>query len=320
VVRDVNLQLLIPGIVGPTAVGKTAVAVRIAETQGWEIVSADSRQIYRELNIGTAKPTSEERSRAPHCLIDVVEPWETYSCGRYRSDAAAAIEGILDRGKVPIIVGGSGLYLRALERGLFEGPERDESLRAELRYLVEREGREALHERLARIDHVSARRIHPRDTERVIRAIEVFQITGKSISELQRTATRPGRFSLRLVGLRRPRAVLYRLINERFERMLEGGLLEELSRLMVRGFSEAWPSFRTVGYREMVQYLRGELDYSEAKEKAKRQTRRFAKRQMTWLKKASVVAWVDVCADEDVDYTAQRVIQIMKGEGTSNTT
>jgi tRNA dimethylallyltransferase len=314
VLREANQQLFIPGIVGPTAVGKTTIAVRIAETQGWEIVSADSRQIYRELDIGTAKPTSEERSRAPHHLIDVVEPWEAYSCGRYRKDAAIAIEDVLSRGKVPVVVGGSGLYLRALERGLFEGPERDESLRAELKHFIEREGREALHERLERVDPVSAKRIHPRDAERVIRAIEVFEITGKSISELQGTAARPCRFRLRLVGLRRPREVLYRLINERFERMIAGGLLEELTSLSEKGFSETWPSYRTVGYREMFCYLRGELEYSPAKEKAKTRTRRFAKRQMTWFNKASVAAWVDVPADEDVDRTTQRVLKVLRGK------
>jgi tRNA dimethylallyltransferase len=320
VFRDANQQLLVPGIVGPTAAGKTAIAVRIAETQGWEIVSADSRQIYRELDIGTAKPTLEERSRAPHHLIDVVEPWEPYNCGRYRKDAAVAIEDVLSRGKVPVVVGGSGLYLRTLESGLFEGPERDESLRAELKHFVEHEGREALHDRLEKVDPVSAKRIHPRDAERVIRAIEVFQITGKSISELQEATAGPGRFGLRLVGLRRPREVLYRLINERFERMVAGGLLEELSRLMEKGFSEAWPSFRTVGYREMFLHLRGELECSRAKEKAKIQTRRFAKRQMTWFNKASVAAWLDVPADEEVDCTALRVLKVLEGEGGSNTT
>jgi len=319
-VRDVSRAMLIPGIAGPTAVGKTAVAVRIAERRGWEIISADSRQVYRGLDIGTAKPTPEERVRAPHHLIDVAEPCEVYNCGRYRNDATAAIDDVLRRGRVPLIVGGSGLYLRALERGLFEGPERNESLRTELRRFIEREGREALHERLATVDPLSARRIHPRDAERVIRAIEVFEITGKSISELQKTSTRSGRFSLRLVGLRRPRETLYGLINTRFERMLDIGLVDELSRLMEKGFSEAWPSFRTVGYREMVQYLRGELHYSAAKEKAKTQTRRFAKRQMTWLNKASVTAWLDVPAGEDADLTAERAFELLKREGASNTT
>lgn len=319
-VRDVREPLLIPAIVGPTAVGKTAIGIRIAETQRWEIISADSRQIYRQLDIGTAKPTSEERSRAPHHLIDVVDPWEVYSCGRYRTEATAAIERVRERGRVPIVVGGSGLYLRALERGLFDGPERNESLRAELRQFVEREGREALHEKLARTDPLSARRIHPRDTERVIRAIEVFEITGYSISELQRTSTRPGTFSLRIVGLTRPREILYNLINERFERMIGMGLIEELRRLMDKGFSEAWPSFRTVGYREMVGYLRGELSYSAAKEGAKMQTRRFAKRQMTWLHRVPVAAWLDVPLGEEVDRTAQRVLEIFRIDDASNTT
>lgn len=319
-VRDVREPLIVPAIVGPTAVGKTAVGVRIAETQRWEIVSADSRQIYRQLDIGTAKPTSEERSRAPHHLVDVVDPWEVYSCGRYRTEATAAIQRVRERGRVPIVVGGSGLYLRALEKGLFDGPDRNESLRAELRQFVEREGREALHNELARRDPLSAGRIHPHDTERVIRAIEVFEMTGRPISELQRSSTRPGTFNLRIVGLRRPREILYDLINERFERMIETGLMEELRHLMDRGFSEAWPSFRTVGYREMVRYLRGELSYSAAKEDAKTQTRRFAKRQMTWLSRVPVAAWLDVPLAEEADRTARKVLKILERVDASNIT
>jgi len=293
-------------------VGKTAVALSIAESLGREIVSVDSRQIYRELDIGTAKPTREESARVQHHLLDLVQPWEAYSCGQYRVDATNAIKEILGRGKTPILVGGSGLYLRALEKGIFEGPQRNDALRSELRRIVEREGRESLHRRLAEIDPISSLRIHPRDTERVVRAIEVFEITGKSISELQKKSTRPGQFDLKLIGLRRQRETLYRLINERFEKMLLQGLIEEIEGLISKGFSESWPSFRTVGYREMVQYFRGDVGLEAAKEKAKMQTRRFAKRQMTWLNRSAEVTWIDVEADEEPDRTAKRVLEVLK--------
>jgi tRNA dimethylallyltransferase len=309
--------LVVPGIVGPTAVGKTGVAVEIAEAHGWEIVSADSRQVYRLLDIGTAKPTPQERSRAPHHLIDTVPPREAYSCGRYRREATAAVEAILAAGKIPLVVGGSGLYLRALGSGLFEGPERDESLREELRRQAEREGRESLHEKLVELDPASAERIHPRDLERTVRAIEVFRITGKPISRLQRTSTVPGPFELRLVGLRRARESLYRMINERFDMMLEAGFVDEVRELVARGFSEAWPSFRTVGYREIVEHLRGEIPLEVAREKAKTRTRRFAKRQLTWFAGAVVGEWVDVSDGEHIERTAERVSGVLRNAGLS---
>ncbi len=308
---------VVPGIVGPTAVGKTAIAVDIAEAHGWEIVSADSRQIYRLLDIGTAKPTSLELSRVPHHLIDVVPPWESYSCGRYRREATAAIRAVLAEGKTPLVVGGSGLYLRALGKGLFEGPERDQALREELRRMAEREGREFLHEKLAEVDPVSAERIHPRDLERTVRAIEVFRITGRPISELQRTSTVPVPFELRLVGLRRSREELYRMINERYDGMLEAGLVEEVRGLMEEGFSESWPSFRTVGYREIVEHLRGEVSLGAARERAKTKTRRFAKRQLTWFAKASEVEWVDVSNGESTRMIAARVSGALGDAGVS---
>jgi len=307
-------------IVGPTAVGKTAVGVEIAEQHGWEIVSADSRQVYKKLDIGTAKPSSEDRRRAAHHLIDVVEPWEVYSCGKFRIGATDAIQSIRERGKTPVVVGGSGLYLSALEKGLFDGPERNAKLRAELRRLVEEQGSGMLHKRLAQLDPVTAKRLHPNDVERVIRAIEVFEATGKSISELQRDSTKPGRFRLIMVGLRRPRETLYEMINHRFELMLERGFLDELRSLLEIGFSEEWPAFRTVGYREMVAYLRGRVSLDSAKETAKTQTRRFAKRQTTWLNNSTSVTWIDVATGEDSCKTAEKVLCVFETAAASNTT
>jgi len=305
----------IPAIVGPTAVGKTAVAVALAEARGWEIISADSRQVYRGLDIGTAKPASEELARVRHHLIDVVDAWQCYSCGRYRKDALAAVADAVRRGPLPLVVGGSGLYLRALDRGLFEGPERDESIRGKLKKLAEAEGRERLHEMLARVDPEAASRIHPRNTERVIRAIEVFELTGRPISELQKEHKVQNPITLVAVGLRRPRELLFAQISRRFDAMLERGLIEEVRALVQRGFSEVWPSFRSVGYREMVGYLRGELSLDAAVERAKTQTRRFAKRQLTWFSKAPIHAWLDVPDGETAGATADRVVALFQEAG-----
>jgi tRNA dimethylallyltransferase len=305
----------IPAIVGPTAVGKTAVAVALAEARGWEVISADSRQVYRGLDIGTAKPTPPELSRVRHHLIDVVDAWQSYSCGRYRREALAAVADVVRRGPLPLVVGGSGLYLRALNRGLFEGPERDESIRGKLKKLAETEGRERLHDMLARVDPAAASRIHPRNTERVIRAIEVFELTGRPISELQKEHKTPNPITLVAVGLRRSRELLYDQIGRRFDAMLERGLVEEVRTLVQRGFSEDWPSFRSVGYREMVGYLRGELSLDASVERAKTQTRRFAKRQLTWFSKAPIHAWLDVPEGETARATAERVVAVFREAG-----
>jgi tRNA dimethylallyltransferase len=308
---------LVPAIVGPTAVGKTSAAMLLAEARGWEIVSADSRQIYKRLDIGTAKPRPAETARVPHHLIDVVEPWEVYSCGRYRREALAAIQEIAGRGKTPLVVGGSGLYLRALDRGLFEGPERNEEIRARLRDLAERRGREHLHQRLTAVDPEAASKIHPRNIERVIRALEVFETAGRPISELQKSSTVKSPFRLVTVGLRRERESLYHLIERRFDTMLKDGLVEEVSGLMNIGFSDAWPSFRTFGYREIVEHLKGELAYETACEKAKRATRQFAKRQLTWFGKAPVEVWLDTEDDEDPEKTFLRILRGLAKAGVT---
>jgi tRNA dimethylallyltransferase len=306
---------LVPVVVGPTAVGKTAAALILAQANSMEVVSADSRQIYRRMDIGTGKPSSDETACVPHHLIDVIEPWEAYSCGRYRREALSAVQGIVGRGKTPLVVGGSGLYLRALEKGLFEGPERDEGLRSELRAAAERLGREHLHQRLAGVDPEAASNIHPRNIERVIRALEVYEATGTPISELRKRSHLKSPFKLVTVGLTRRRERLYGLINERFDAMLERGLVEEVRRLIAGGFSEAWPSFRTVGYREITLHLRGELPYQVACEKARTATRRFAKRQLTWFARSPVEVWLDIEDGESPAETSRRILRVFAQAG-----
>jgi tRNA dimethylallyltransferase len=299
--------LRVAAVVGPTAVGKTAAAVLLAEARGWEIVSADSRQVYRRLNVGTGKPGTAETARAPHHLIDVVEPWEVYSCGRFRREALAAMRNIAAGGKTPLVVGGSGLYLRALERGLFEGPERDDGIRARLRQLADARGREHLHLRLSAVDPEAASNIHPRNIERIIRALEVFEVTGARISELQKLSAGKNALRLVTVGLRRDRECLYRLIEKRFDAMVKAGLADEVAGLVRDGFCEAWPSFRTVGYREMAGYVRGQTNLAAACEKAKTATRQFAKRQLTWFGKAQIDAWLDVEEGEGPEEVSRRI-------------
>ncbi len=309
--------LRVAAVVGPTAVGKTAASVLLAEARGWEIVSADSRQVYKRLNIGTAKPGPAETARVRHHLIDVVEPWEVYSCGRFRREALAAMRHIAAGGRAPLVVGGSGLYLRALEKGLFEGPERDEGIRARLRQLADARGREHLHQRLSAVDPEAASRIHPRNIERVIRALEVFEATGARISELQKSSAMKSPLRLVTVGLRRDRECLYRLIEKRFDAMVTGGLADEVAGLVADGFSEAWPSFRTVGYREMVGYVRGQLTLAAAREKARIATRQFAKRQLTWFGKTPVDVWLDIKDGEEPEEISRRIETGLAAAGLS---
>ncbi|MFH0778163.1 MAG: tRNA (adenosine(37)-N6)-dimethylallyltransferase MiaA, partial [Candidatus Eisenbacteria bacterium] len=253
-------------------------------------------------------------------MIDVVEPWEVYSCGRYRKDASRAIGAIAGEGKIPIVVGGSGLYVRAVSEGLFEGPERDEPVREKLRDFAARMGREALHARLIAADPDCAGRIHPRDTQRVIRALEVFELTGRPMSELQRALSRGSAYELWMVALVRERAALYEMINRRLDVMLERGFVEEVRNLTSRGFSEKWPSFRTVGYREIAGYLGGLVSLDAARENAKTQTRRFAKRQMTWLAGSPVQAWIEVPEGEAPENTADRLTEVFYAAGVVSKT
>lgn len=308
---------MIAAVVGATAVGKSAAAMTLAEARGWEIVSADSRQVYRRLDVGTAKPLPEETARVPHHVINVVEPWEVYSCGRFRRDALSAVRDVRARGRVPLVVGGSGLYLRALDRGLFDGPERDEKIRAGLKALARAHGREHLHERLSAVDPEAASKIHPRNVERVMRALEVFEATGRRISELQKSSTVRSPFRLVTVGLRRQRRRLYGLIETRFDAMLRAGLADEVAGLVAGGFCESWPSFRTVGYREMVAYVTGRLTREEAREKAIAATRQFAKRQITWFGKAPVEVWLDLQDDESPAETSARIQQALAVAGVA---
>jgi tRNA dimethylallyltransferase len=288
-------------IVGPTAVGKTEISLAIAEEVGAEIISADSMQVYRGMDIGTAKPTPRERARVPHHLIDVADPKEEFSAGRFVQLADEAIEDIRLRGKIPLVVGGTGMYIRALTEGLFEGPGADFALREELMD-AERKEPGALYNMLKKADPKAAEKIHPSDIRRTIRALEVFQKSGKPISESQSQwgargsgrGSDGGRHDCKIAGLTMPRPELYRRIDARVDKMLDDGFLDEIKTLRDEGCTREMPSMHALGYKQLMAHLDGELSLDDAVRLIKRDTRHYAKRQYTWFNGQEGVQWVDI--------------------------
>lgn len=279
-------------IVGPTAAGKSALGLRLALCRSGEIVSCDSLQVYRGLDIGSAKPTAEERALVPHHLIDVVEPGAAFSAAEYARRARAACCEIAARGQLPIVVGGTGLYLRALLHGLFEGPSRDEAFRRRLEALAERRGRERVHQLLKHLDPDSARRIDPADLVRVIRAVEVFRATRKRISEHHRESPSPlTGFHVGVFGIAPDRERLRKEVESRTQRMLERGLLDEVRGLLARGVAAEARPLRSIGYRQAVAVVRSELDLDSARRGIVTETMQYAKRQMTWFRHQADVQW-----------------------------
>jgi tRNA dimethylallyltransferase len=294
-------------LLGPTASGKSRLAAALAARLPVEIVSMDSAQVYRGMDIGTAKPSREERERVPHHLLDVVDPDEAYSSGRWRADAIRAAAGILERRRLPLFVGGTMLYYRALVGGLDMLPQADAALRREIDEEARRRGWAALHAELAQVDPRAARRIAPGDSQRIQRALEVWRLTGKPLSALQGAAKAELPFRLKAFALvPADRAALHARIAARFEEMLRAGLVDEVKRLRERyRLSAGMPSMRAVGYRQVWQYLEGEIDAAALFERAVAATRQLAKRQLTWLRGFSDVATIEAAAGEDV--AAERI-------------
>ncbi len=277
--RQLNL------LVGCTAVGKTETSLQLAERTDAEIVSVDSMQVYRRMDIGTAKPALQERRRVPHHLIDVVEPSEAFSVARFVDLADAAIADISSRGKRVWAVGGTALYVKALTEGLFEGPQADESFRTAFRERVAREGSPALHAELAQVDPPAAHRIHPNDARRIERALEVYHLTGQPITELQRQWDQGRtRYDTRMVVLERERDDLNRRINARVKQMLEQGLVDEVRGLLAEPEPLSEQAAQALGYAEVIDHLRGGPDLDKTVELIKIHTRRFAKSQRTWFR------------------------------------
>ena len=284
-------------LTGPTGAGKTDWAIRLAESAPVEIVSVDSAQVYRGLDIGTAKPPPALRARIPHHLIDICEPTESYSAGRFVTDALAAIRDIHSRRRVPLLVGGTMLYLRSLLHGLASLPQADAPLRARLDARAAADGWPALHEELRRLDPEAAARIAPGDGQRIQRALEVWYTTGEPISRLQRAsgvsalAGRPVRY---FILAPKTRALLHERIAQRFEAMMAGGFLDEMKRLRARAdLSAAHPSMRAVGYRQLWAHLEGQCSLEEAVRRAVAATRQLAKRQLTWMRGEALGRWID---------------------------
>ncbi len=312
-------------LVGPTAVGKSEVAIRLAQVLGTEVLTADSRQVFRGMDIGTDKPSLEERQGIPHRLIDLVNPDQPFNVGIFRRLALAEIDRLHRGGRVPLVVGGTGLYVRALVRGLWEGPSADWQFRAGLEEDARREGVAHLHQQLARVDPELAARLHPNDQVKIIRGLEVFHLLGHPLSDLHRRhAFRERPFSPLLVGLTRDRSALYARIERRVEVELVKGLVQETRALLDKGYGRHLPSMKGLGYRQIAGYLAGEYDDAEAVRRLKRDTRRFAKRQMTWFRKEPSVVWLDLHDKESAQQVTERILKTVhahfaspSGEATS---
>jgi tRNA dimethylallyltransferase len=280
-------------VCGPTATGKTAVGIELAAALGGEIISADSMQVYRYMDIGTAKPTSAERAAAAHHLIDVVDPDEPFDAARYAALARETVAALHRRGRVPLVVGGTGLYIKALLHGLFRSDVGDPALRRRLAAEIVAEGTQRLHARLAACDPETASRLHPNDTARVLRALEVFEVTGRPIADFHRThrfADEP--FNALLIGLDLERERLYERIDRRVDAMLAAGFEDEVRGLLDRGYGPELNPMQSIGYSHMSATLAGRIDRAEAVRTLKRDTRRFAKRQLTWFRATPGIVWL----------------------------
>jgi tRNA dimethylallyltransferase len=307
-----SLRMQVVVILGPTAVGKTAVGLRVAEQIGGEIISADSAAVYRGMDIGTAKPTAEERARVRFHLIDVADPDEPFTAAKFRELALEAIRDIQARGKRVLIVGGTGLYLRVLLHGFsLAPPPRDPTIRKRLQQEAREQGLPALYARLQQVDPQAAARIHPNDAVRIIRALEVYEMTGKPVSEWQHRAERE--LPALKFGLTMPRPLLYQRINARVDQMMAQGFLQEVQNLLSKGYNRDLPALKGLGYRHLIAYLMGERGLEEAVALWKRDTRRFAKRQMTWFRREPGVHWLD--ASGGVEATAQCIVQLINEQG-----
>lgn len=282
-------------IVGPTASGKTRMAVELAQRHNGEVISADSMQIYRTMDIGTAKPTKEEMGGIPHHMIDVADPEEDFSVARYVEMAAQCVDDVLARGKLPIVAGGTGLYIDSLLSGRTFAPfSPDSALRGELERELEEKGGQAMLEALAQVDPKAAQRLHPNDHKRIIRALEVYRSTGKTITQHNReTQAIPPRYDALTIGLAfQDRQAMWRRIDQRVDEMVAAGLEDEVRRLLTSGISPKCTAMQAIGYKEFTQALSGEMTWQEAADVVKLRSRQYAKRQLTWFGRNPNTRWV----------------------------
>jgi len=299
-------------LTGPTASGKSAVGVHLARILDAEIVALDSMTLYRGMDVGTAKPTMEERGGIPHHLIDVLDPWESASVGAYRDWAIEAALDIESRGRRVLFVGGTALYLKALLRGLFDGPGAVPEVRERLEAEADALGSPKLHDRLATLDPATAARLHPNDRRRIVRALEVIEIAGRPFSELQREHARPAPSSTKVFALELPRPALYDRINRRVIRMIEDGLVDEVRRLKSAPRPLAGAAEQGVGYRQVVAHLAGELDLDRTIDLIQTKTRQFAKHQATWFRNLAEVRPVPISTDESPGAAAGKIAALIR--------
>ena len=302
-------------IAGPTGVGKTAAAVALAGRLPIEVVSADSRQVYRGMDVATGKPTDEERRAVRHHLVDIVDPDDRYDAARFARDARAAIGAIRERGRLPVVVGGTGLYIRALLRGLDPATPADPAFRAELADIAAREGRPALHARLAAQAPALARRLHPNDHVRVIRALELVRAGSPAGQAQTRWGERVADWDVVYVGLTQDRARLDDRLRRRAEAMVDAGLEGEVRGLLARGYAPTLAAMQGLGYREFIRVVHGQLDADEALRLMRRDTQRYARRQWTWFAREPELAWIDVEAAEAAGGVAAAIEARLKQEG-----
>ncbi|HEK86536.1 MAG TPA: tRNA (adenosine(37)-N6)-dimethylallyltransferase MiaA [Candidatus Aminicenantes bacterium] len=300
-------------IVGPTAVGKSLIALRIAQKFSGEIINCDSMQVYRGFDIGTDKPSAESRKLVPHHLIDILEAEEQFSAADFARLAVETIEEVSEKGHLPIVVGGTGLYHKALVEGLFPGPGRDPSWRQKLRQEAEEKGLNHLYTRLQEIDPEYAQKITPGDKIRIIRALEVYYLTGKPISEHFSKTVSPIKnkgFLLYQIGLKLDRKELYRRIEERVDRMFAQGIVEEVKALVASGISTEAAPFKGLGYRQVLSFLNGEISLEQTIRLTKIETRHYAKRQLTWFKKSPGIVWFEAKDIENIEkYIREKVLE-----------
>ena len=307
-------------LLGPTGVGKTSASLLLARRLDSEIISADSMQIYRHMDIGTAKPAPEERSAVRHHMIDVIDPWESFSTGRFIEEVRPIIDNLHKEGKLPLIVGGTGLYVKAMTRGIFIGPSADWELRKEL--LEDEESDPgSLYRRLAETDPEAASRIMPNDIRRIIRALEVSLASGSSISEMQAEQTVRLPYDFLKIGLTRDREELYRIINDRVDRMFEAGLVEEVKHVLELIRAEArkhgsaelrmseLSSLQAIGYKELIRHLDGSCSLGETIELVRQRSRNYAKRQFTWFRKEADIEWIDITGISDAGKICDLVLK-----------
>jgi len=308
--KDENSILV---LVGPTAVGKTKMAIELVETfNQLEVISADSRQIFRFMDIGTAKPTKEEIDLIPHHFINIKNPDETYNAGEFGSQGRKKYFELIQKNNIPIVVGGSGLYIQSLIYGLFEGEVNEPDVKQELQIRADQEGLTNLYNELKSVDPVSAEKIHFNDRQRIVRALEVWNISGKPISELRRDLHPKINLNPIFIGLNRDREKLYQMINKRVDLMINEGIIDEVRKLRQKGFNKNLQSQKTVGYQELHDYLDEKCSKDEAIELIKRNTRRFAKRQLTWFNKNKSIQWFDIVRPKQWNEAKKNIKELMK--------